>query len=154
MLRGRAAVAAGLLFASACTASSNVDPYDQLALAPLGVMVTTDPPPRDDGTVPRNARFVVQLDDYPDPASVALGPITLRSGRPSFDIRLEVGLVGRAVVVTPRSLLAPGVQYQLVVSRLAALDGRVQGDDVAAPVRVGLDEGAPFAAAPRPTWNG
>ena len=124
------------------------------APTPLSVAVTTDPPARDDGTVPRNARFVVQLDGYPDPDTVGYGPITLRSGALSFDIAVTIDLVGRAVIVTPRSLLAPGAGYELVVSGLVTLDDHVQGDDVVAPVRAGTDEGVPFPAAPAPTWNG
>ncbi len=149
-----AAIAAGLLLASACTSASNVEPYAQTTTGPLAVAVVTDPPARDDGTVPRNARFVVQLDGYPDPDSVGFGPVTLRSGRANYDIDIRVDLVGRAVVVTPRSLMAPGVQYDLVVTGLVTLDDRVQGADVVASVRVGSDDGAPFPAPPQPTWNG
>src|SRR5262249_5125351 len=57
----------------------------------------------------------------------------------------EVDLVGRAVVVTPRSLLVPGGQYTVVVSGLVALDGRMQAADVAAAVPVGRGGGAPRA---------
>ena len=152
-LGGPVCVAAGLVFvASACTYPSHVAPYEQPTPAALSVAVTTDPPARADGTVPRNARFVVQLDGYPDPDSVGFGPITLRSGRGSFDLATSVDLVGRAVLVTPRSLMAPGAQYDLVVSGLVTLDDRVQGDDVVAAVQVGQDDGAPFPAPPRPTW--
>jgi hypothetical protein len=151
---GRAAVFVGLaLIASACT-SSNVSPYVNPAPAPLSVAVTTDPPARDDGTVPRNARFVVQLDGYPDPDTVGFGPVVLRSGGVIFDIGVSVDLVKRAVVVTPHSVMAPGVQYTLIVSGLVTLDNRVQGADVIAPVQVGTDDGVPFPAPPAPTWNG
>ena len=146
-------LAAGLaLVASACTDPSNVAPYEHSTPAALSVAVATEPAARDDGTVPRNARFIVQLDGYPDPDSVGFGPITLRSGRGSFDLTTEVDLVGRAVIVTPRSLMAPGAQYDLVVSGLVTLDDRVQGADVIATVQVGLDDGAPFPAPPAPTW--
>ncbi|MCU1281853.1 MAG: hypothetical protein JWM53_5399 [bacterium] len=147
-------VAAGLLVVSACTSASNVAPYVQPTAAALSVAVGTDPPVRSDGTVPRNARFIVQLDGSPDPDSIGFGPLTLHSGRGNFDIGLAVDLVGRAIVVTPRSLLAPGAQYDLVVSGLVTLDDRVQDADVVASVRVGQDDGDPFPAAPRPTWNG
>lgn len=150
---GPVTVAVGLaLVASACTSASHVAAYDQPALPALAVAVATDPAPRPDGTVPRNTRFVVQLDDYPDPDSVGYGPVTLRSGRGSFDIAVTVDLVGRAVLVTPRSLLAPGAQYDLVVSGLVALDDRVQASDVVASVQIGQDDGDPFAAPARPTW--
>ena len=154
-LRSPAAVfALGLLFASACTSASHVEPYVQPAQAALSVVVTTDPPARADGTVPRNARFVVQLDDYPDPDSVGYGPLTLRSGQANFDIDVSIDFVGRAVIVQPRSLMAPGVQYDLVVSGLVALDDRAQGDDVVGSVRVGTDDGDPFPTPTRRTWNG
>lgn len=149
-----AAVAAGLLFVSACITSSHVEPYVQPAPAALSVTVVTDPPPRDDGTVPRNARFIVQLDGYPDPDSVSYGPLTLHSGSANFDIAVVADLVGRAVIVTPRSLLAPGAEYDLVVSGLVTLDDRAQGADVVFSVQAGTDEGVPFPAPPRPTWNG
>jgi hypothetical protein len=153
VVRGPAFVAAGLLLASACTSASHVEPYVQPAPAALSVVVSTDPPPRADGTVPRNVRFVVQLDGYPDPDSVSYGPVTLHSGAATFDLDTRVDLVGRAVVVTPRSLLAPGAQYDLVVSGLVTLDDRVQGDDVIAAARAGTDDGDPFPAPPAPTWN-
>lgn len=150
----RAAFIVGLaLLASACT-SSNVSPYVTPAPTPLSVAVTTDPPARDDGTVPRNARFVVQLDGYPDPDTVGFGPIELHSGGVIFDADTRVDLVGRAVVVTPHSLMAPGVQYSLVVSGLVTLDDRVQGDVVVGTVQVGSDDGTPFPAPAAPTWNG
>ena len=149
-----AAVAVGLLFASAaCTTPARVDPYAQPAAAALSVVVGTLPPVRADGTVPRNARFVVQLDDYPDPESVGYGPLTLRSGNVNFDIDVSIDFVGRAIVVTPRSLLAAGAQYELVAKGLAALDARVQAATVTGAVRVGTDDGDPFPPAPRPTWT-
>ena len=151
---GPVILATGLLIVSACSSLSTVEPYAQAAPAALWVAVTTDPPARSDGTVPRNARFVVQLDGYPDPDAVGFGPLTLRSGRASFDIGVRVDLVGRAVVVTPRSLMAPGAQYDLVVSGLATLDDRVQATDVVGTVRVGQDDGDARVAPPRPTWNG
>ncbi|MGZ3443476.1 MAG: hypothetical protein ACXVDD_28335, partial [Polyangia bacterium] len=134
---GPVIIAVGLAFvASACTHPSDVAPYEQPTAAALSIAVGTDPPARDDGTIPRNARFIVQLDGYPDPDSVGFGPVTLRSGRGSFDIAVTVDLVGRAVLVTPRSLMAPGAQYDLVVSGLVTLDDRVQGADVVATVQV------------------
>ncbi len=148
-----AAVALGLLLAStACTTPTAVEPYAQPALAPLSVAVTTARPALADGTVPRNERFVVQLDDYPDPDSVGFGPLTLRSGRLSFDFDASIDLVGRAIVVTPRSPMAAGAQYDLVVSGLFALDDRVQAADVVGSVRVGSDDGDPFPAPPARTW--
>jgi hypothetical protein len=154
-MRGSPApLALGLLLACpACTTASNVEPYAQPAQAPLSVAVGTVRPVRADGTVPRNERFLVQLDDYPDPDSVSYGPVTLRSGRANFDIDVSIDFVGRAVIVTPRSLMAPGAQYDLVVSGLVALDERVQGADVVGSVRVGPDDGDPFPAAPAPTWT-
>ncbi|MDB4970519.1 MAG: hypothetical protein JWN44_6208 [Myxococcales bacterium] len=138
---------------SACTHPSNVDLYVTPAPSPVQVTITTIPAVRDDGTVPRNARFVVQLDGYPDPDSVGFGPITLRSGRANFDIRTDIDLVGRSVLVTPRSLLIPGAQYDVLVSGLATLDDRVQSEDAIGSFRAGLDEGDPVPPRPRPTWT-
>ncbi|HEY2746080.1 MAG TPA: hypothetical protein VGL86_15700, partial [Polyangia bacterium] len=153
-MRGPALVAAGLAFASACTYVSNVSPYVTPAPTPLSVTVTTNPPVRDDGTVPRDARFVVQLDGYPDPDAVGYGPVTLRSGGIYFDIDVTIDFVGQAVLVTPRSELAPGAQYELVVSGLVTLDNRAQGADVVGMVRAGTDDGTVFPTVPVPTWNG
>jgi hypothetical protein len=152
--RSPAAVAVGLLFASAaCTTASHVDPYAPPAQPALAVTVTTVRPVRADGTVPRNERFLVQLDDYPDPAAVGYGPLTLHSGGANFDLDVSIDFVGRAIIVTPRSPMAPGAQYNLVASGLEALDGRLQAADVVGSVRVGTDDGDPFPAAPAPTWN-
>ena len=145
---------AGSVVASACTTASNVDPYVQTSGGPLGVSVTTEPEPRADGTIPRNARFIVQLDGYPDPDSVSYGPLTLRSGQANFDIDVSIRFVARQVVVTPRTLLAPSVQYDLVASGLVSLDDRFQGDDVVGTFRVGTDDGDPFPAPTVRTWNG
>lgn len=152
---GRVLVAAGLVwFASACTSPSHVAPYQQPTPAALSVKVTTDPAMRVDGTVPRNARVVVQLDGYPDPDSVArFGPVTVRSGRGNFDIGVTVDFVGQRVIATPRTLLAPGAQYDVVVSGLTTLDDRVQGANVIQPVQVGTDDGTPFPPPRRPTWT-
>jgi len=154
-LSSPAALTLGLLFAcSACTTEFNVDPYVQATAPPLAVTIGSEPDVRADGTVPRNVRFVVQLDSYPDPDSVGYGPLTLRSGGANFDIDVSIRFVARQIVVTPRSLLAPGVQYDLVASSLVSLDDRVQAEDVVGSVRVGTDDGTPFAAPPKPTWNG
>jgi hypothetical protein len=154
-LRSPAAVfVVGLLLASAsCTTASHVEPYVQPAPAALSVTVAPARGVRADGTVPRNERFVVQLDCYPDPDSVGYGPVTLHSGGANFDIDVSIDFVGQAVIVTPRSLMAAGVQYDLVVSGLVALDDRRQGADVVGTVRVGADDGDPFPAPTRRTWN-
>lgn len=150
-----ATVALGLLLAaSACTTTTDVDPYVKAATGPLAVSVTTEPAPAADGTVPRNARFIVQLDGYPDPDSVSYGPLTLRSGRANFDIDVSIRFVAQQIVVTPRSLLAPSVQYDVVASGLVSLDDRFQAEDVVGSFRVGTDDGVPFPARPVPTWNG
>jgi hypothetical protein len=154
--RAPAKIAAVLLLSAplACTSPSNVQPYATPPAFPVAVSVTSLPPPRDDGTVPRNARFVVQLDGYPDPDAVAsFGPITLRSGRANFDLRTEVDLVGQSVRATPRSLLAPGIEYDVLVSGMVTLDDRVQTSDVVARFTVGLDEGDPIPAPRRPVWD-
>lgn len=149
-----AAVALGLLLASACTSVSHVEPYVQPAQAALSVVVAPARGVRADGTVPRNERFVVQLDDYPDPDSVSYGPLTLHSGRANFDIDVSIDFVRRQVIVQPRTLMSPGVQYDLVVSGLVALDDRQQGADVVGSVLVGADDGDPFPPPTRRSWNG
>lgn len=139
---------------AACTQRTGNAAYPAAAAGPLHVTVTTDPPPGDDGMVARNARILVQLDDYPDPDGVYYGALELLSGGAAFDIELDVDFVGRAIVLTPRSLLAPGAQYEVFVAAgLPALDGRTLQADVALPIRAGLDVAARPAPAPPPTWN-
>lgn len=151
----RAALLLGLLAPlAACSPRTGNAAYVSSAAGPLQVTVTTDPPPRDDGTVARNARILVQLDDYPDPDGVYYGALELVSGAVSFDIRLEVDFVGRTIVMTPRSLLLPGAQYEVAVAAgLPALDGRALAADVVVPLRAGLDLATLPAPAPVPTWN-
>ncbi len=151
----RSLAAAGLLLlASACTTSSSVAPYAQPALPPVVVSITPDQEPNSDATYPRNTRFIIALDGYPEPNSVAFGPIQLHSGRGNFDIGLTVDLVGRAIIVTPRAPLAPGEQYTLIAGGLQTLDNRVQGGTVDFVLRAGIADGPPRPAPPRPTWNG
>jgi hypothetical protein len=113
--------------------------------------LVADPPVRDDGTVARNARFLIVLDAYPDPDSTVYGPVTLRSGKSNFDIAVSVDLVGRAVVVKPRSLLTPSLQYELVADGLRSLDGRQQATAFASPIVAGADV-ADLPPATLVTW--
>src|SRR5262245_40810982 len=106
----------GLIFVvitcSACSRAGGVA-FESTPAGQLRATITTDPPPRDDGTVPRDARWVVELDDYVDPDSVLYGALVLRSGKGSFDFRWDIEVVDRRVVVTPRSLLLAGAEYTL-----------------------------------------
>ena len=150
--------AAALLFVGAaavgCTWNSAAL-YSAPARAPLKLQVTTVPPPDAGGLITRSATIVVQLDDYPDPDSAIFGPIQLRSGSATFDISVSVDLVGRAIVITPRSLLSPNNQYQVIVEAgLRALDGRTVAATVSQTLKVGLDQGTPPVPPVVPTWNG
>lgn len=92
----------------------------------------------DGGLAPRDAAFRVILDGLPDPDSVRFGALLLRSGRNTFDAVLDVDLVGRAIVVRPRSLLAAGTQYTLTIdAAVRALDGRAVGETTSASFDVG-----------------
>lgn len=140
--------------AAGCTFATDTPPYVAPALPPLQASVTTDPPPAADGTVARNARILVQFDDWPDPDGVYFGPVQLLSGRSTFDIKLAVDFVGRTVVMTPRTPLEPGATYQVAVAAgFQALDGRVLADDLVVPIVAGSDLATLPAPPPTPTWN-
>jgi hypothetical protein len=147
--------AALLLLCAACSTSGSDPQLESDPLIPLMVQVTTDPPPAGDGTILRDARLIVQLDDYPDPDAVAMfGPVLLRSGSLNFDFDLRVDLVGKAVIITPRSLLQPGTHYQLTVdASLRALDGRTLGQSIAVDLPAGQDLGGPPAPRPKVIWS-
>jgi cytochrome c553 len=90
----------------------------------------------------------VTFDGLPDPDSVGFGAVLLRSGRNVFDAVLDVDLVGRAVLIRPRALLAAGTQYAVYVeATVRALDGRT----LSAPAVATFDIGATTVGrAPRP----
>jgi hypothetical protein len=151
--------AALLLLCAACCLNCSVNGPDPLLasdpLTPLMVQVTTVPLPAGDGTIMRDAQLIVQLDDYPDPDAVArFGPVLLRSGTLNFDFDLRVDLVGKALVVTPRTPLQPGTHYQLTVdASLRALDGRTLGQSIAVDLPAGQDLAGPPPARPTVTWS-
>jgi hypothetical protein len=123
------AVAGLLTVASiACTVTPSGSQYEQASAAPLAARVEPDLPALVDG-IPRNANLRVILDDYPDPDTAIFGSVLLRSGRGNFDATLSVDLVGRAIVIHPRALLAPSTTYEVSLSPgVRALDGRTIGD--------------------------
>lgn len=147
--------AALLVFCAACSTSGSAPQLESDPQLPLMVQVTSDPPPAGDGTIARDARILVVLDDYPDPDAVAMfGPILLRSGKLSFDFDLRVDLVGKSLVVTPRSPLQPDTHYQLTVDgSLRALDGRTLGQPAAIDLPAGQDLAGPPKPRPKVTWS-
>jgi len=161
-MRPAAALAAGGLLAAAafavfaCSACSSPGgaAFEPAPTGPLRAVVTTAPPPRDDGSVPRDARWVIELDGYVDPDSVFYGPITLRTGTGSFDFAWTIDFVARQIVVTPRSPLLPGARYTLVAKGLVALDGRVLEETTVHTALAGSDMVGPPPAPPAPTWKG
>src|SRR3954469_18764824 len=95
-----------------CSSPTTRPLYDQTPLTPLTVTVDTVPGADSNGNIPRDAVVRITMDDYPDPDTATFGPILLRSGTASFDAKLQVDLVGRAIVVTPRSLLQAQTAYE------------------------------------------
>jgi hypothetical protein len=126
-----------LLLASGCSDITSLPKFEGPTPTPLEASLTTEPPAEADG-VPRDAVLRVTLDDYPDPDSVSFGPVLLRSGRGNFDADLRVDLVGRAIVITPRSPLEAMTTYEVVLDgTVRALSGRVLGRTVAFQISVG-----------------
>src|SRR5262249_33144931 len=72
----------------------------------------------------------------------------------NFDFAIGLDFVDRRIVVTPRSPLLPGAQYNLDVGRLVALDGSTLSGTVVGAARAGSDVAGLPAAAATPTWNG
>ncbi|HEY7955115.1 MAG TPA: Ig-like domain-containing protein [Polyangia bacterium] len=146
-MRLQAAIA--IVFAGACTTPSSTPAFQDSDPAPLAVTVTSDPPPAG-GLIARDATVVIALDDFPDPDTVSFGPVLLRSGRSNFDADLSVDLVGRAIRLHPRALLAADTEYEVVVQAgVAALDGRQVAETVVEPLEVGATlAGAPAAPPP------
>ncbi len=148
---------AGLLLAG-CTTPTSSSMYEQPTLTPLQITISTNPPPDSNGQVVRDAVISVGLDDYPDPGTAIFGALLLRSGSSAFDVDMRVDLVDRAIVVTPRGLLASDTQYEMVVGgQVAALSGRTVGTTMIAPIAVGSELSPTPSPSPSPaplvTWN-
>jgi hypothetical protein len=150
--------AALALLGAVATASCTWDGqplYAGSSPAPLNLQITTNPAPDGNGQITRSAIIVLQFDDFPDPDSAMFGPVQVRSGAATFDIDVRVSLVDRAIIVTPRSLLAPNGHYQVVVQPgIRALSGRTLTSTVSTTLAVSLDQGTPPAAPPLYTWKG
>ncbi|HZS37332.1 MAG TPA: Ig-like domain-containing protein [Polyangia bacterium] len=133
------ALAAATLFAGACTSPSSVNEFAGADVAPLAVQISATPPPDANGLFARNAVLRLVLDDYPDPETAAFGPVLLRSGKGNFDVDVRVDLVGRAILVHPRSLLQPETEYEVLMNpNVRALDGRaIGGTGFAASITTG-----------------
>jgi hypothetical protein len=111
--------------APACTTFVGQPLYEG-PTSPLQISVTSDPPGLvPTSSVPTNASLRITFDDFPDPDSLAYPAIVLRSGAVQLDYAARVDLLGRAVVLTPRSPLLPATTYELVVTEAVhAFDGR------------------------------
>jgi hypothetical protein len=143
-----------IAFVWGCSSPTNRPMYDQTPLPPLKLQISTVPEPNAAGQIARDAVIRVTMDDYPDPDTATFGPILLRSGTASFDVTMHVDLVGRAIEVRPRGLLAPQTEYELVLSSdLRALSGRKNGTTLAATLTVG-DEVTPSPSpSPAVVWD-
>jgi hypothetical protein len=134
-----------------CTSLTQRPRFEEPALPPLKLEVSTEPPPDGDGKIVRDALLRVTFDDYPDPATAQFGPLLLRSGNSTFDVQMRVDLVGKSITVRPRSLLAPDTQYELVMGAdLRALSGRTLGTTQVAPLVVGTQLNPSPTPSPAP----
>ena len=91
--------------------------------SPLRLLSST--PPAGGSGVALGSAVTLVFDGFPDPSSLGrFGTVTLHSGVNSFDFTLAVDLVGRALVLQPRTPLTPGAGYDVeVTSALRGLDG-------------------------------
>lgn len=117
-----------LLPLASCTLPA-YDPATSTQLDPLH-LIASDPA---DGTrgVSLVPDVVLTFDGLPDPGSVAtFGPLSLRSGTNSYDYLARVDLVGRAVLLRPRTPLFPDTTYVVHVQpTVRSLDGRALEDE-------------------------
>ena len=121
----RRAVLYGLAaLAASCTYPNDLTPAGAEP-APLRLLSST--PPAGGTAVPLGSAVTLVFDGFPDPSSLGrFGAVTLHSGVNSFDFTLAVDLVGRALVLQPRTPLTPGAGYDVEVgSALHGLDGAV-----------------------------
>jgi hypothetical protein len=154
-MRAAALALIGAVATAGCTWNTSQPLYAGANPAPLNLQISTIPGPDANGQVTRSAIVILTCDDYPDPDSALFGTIQVRSGAATFDIDIRVDLVDRAIVVTPRSLLAPNGQYQVVVQPgITALSGRTLTTTVSKTFAVSVTEGTRPAPRPAYTWSG
>ena len=149
----RALLVTALVAGVACSSPTTRRVFEGPDLPQLVVTVTTDPPALADG-VERDARFRITFDDYPDPETANFGPLLLRSGSGNFDAVLSIDLVGRAILIQPRTLLQPDTTYEVVIDpTVAALSGRVTGRTISNQFTTGGSTANLPAPDPVP-WKG
>jgi hypothetical protein len=150
----RAAALIACLAAVGCTSRTSNPLFAGSSPAPLHAQLVTQPAAGSDGRIVRSAILRVVLDDYPDPDDAQFGPVELRSGAGTFDLEVRADLVGHALVVTPRSLLSPEGNYELVVQAgIRSLSGRTLARTFVATIAVSGDPGPARPTPPAPTWT-
>jgi hypothetical protein len=142
---------------AACTSLGSAPMFEAAPSTPLAITVSTDPPTAtsDDGAA-RDADIRLTFDDYPDPDTAVFGPVLLRSGTVNFDADVRVDLVGRAIVIHPRALLAANSVYEVALApTVRALDGRsVGGRGFFTKIAVGSGRRDPARPQERLIWDG
>ncbi len=145
-------VFAGCLLGCTDPTSVRAFPIDLESTVPLSASVTTEPT-SPSGDAFRDATIRVQFDDYPDPDTVVYGGFVLESGANSFDMAIKEDLVGRSVLLKPRTLLQADTDYVLLVAHtVRALSGRAIKHDQVFNLHTGSDLAGAAAAPAKLTW--
>jgi hypothetical protein len=122
--RSTSLLVAALTAAAGCSYRTD-NPLYGLANGNPPVFRVVGSDPKDGASeLPLGTAFQLVFSDFPDPASVGFGPITLRSGLIAFDFDATTDLVGPsgmgqdlmgpAVWVRPRRDLTPNTEYVVV----------------------------------------
>lgn len=115
-----------------CLAACTIPAYDPANQTPLSPLRLTGSDPGDGATgISLVPDVALRFDGLPDPGSVAsFGPLSLRSGVNSYDYLARVDLVGRAIVLRPRTPLFPETTYVVHLQpTVRSLDGRELGEE-------------------------
>jgi hypothetical protein len=129
---------------AACSYPTGTSMYD-VRDASVSFSLSDSFPRNGDGDVGLDSPLVLYFSDYPDPASVSLfGPITLRSGRNSYDFDAAVDLIRQIIVVRPKTRFTPSTAYTLVVTKgLLSLSGLPLDPEATVSFSTGTSPGGP-----------
>lgn len=117
------------LFALASCTLPNPLPTDEPGSADGPLALLGSEPAADQPGVSLIPDIRLVFDGMPDPDVVAsFGPLTLRSGVNSYDYHPRVDLVGKAILLRPRTPLFPDTEYTVFIGpSVRSLDGRTVG---------------------------
>jgi hypothetical protein len=102
-----------LLALGACSLRTGERMYQQPD--PVPFTVATSNPPSGATGVPLGSEITIDFSDFPDPASLSIGALSLRSGAVSFDYAGSVDLLHQRIRMRPRTPLTPMTTYTVAM---------------------------------------